>query len=325
MLHAELRVTSGKQSGHVISLDSSRFLIGREEDCHLRPNSDLVSRHHCVFKLDEYSLRVRDLGSTNGTFVNGERLHGEVILNTGDKVAVGKLDFEVAIGDAVSQPVPVAGASVTAEDQTDAFTMGDTPSGSATIEIPAFDSEEVDESAQTIFAPPPTDEPQPADLQETMSMQGDTVAGQTPPPPPLQYPGYPQQQQPMGYGMPYPQQPQFPYGQPYGMPMMGYPQQPTPYPQMGGYPMQQPMQTPVPALAPAAPAPVVEEPPTVDPSSAAATAPEVHLPNPSETGAKPPEPAPPAANGEQSKSSEGAVRDTAADIIKQYTQRRPQT
>ncbi len=322
MLQAELRVASGKQSGHIIPLVSSRFLIGREEDCHLRPNSDLVSRHHCVFKLDEYSLRVRDLGSSNGTFVNGERLRGEVILNTGDKIAVGQLDFEVAIGDAVSQPMPASVALGTADDQTDAYTMGDTPHSGMTIELPAFDPSEVDQTAQTMFVAPTSP---PQSLQETMSMHGDTVAGYTPPPPPMQAPGYPMQQPPMGYPMPYPQQQQFPYGQPYGMPMMGYPQQPMPYPQMGAYP-QQPMQPsmsihyPAPAPAPVA-APVPEEPR----GNATVSAPAVSLPNPSDTGAKPPEPPAPAAEGAAPNGKIVSVRDTAADIIKQYTQRRPQT
>src|SRR5690606_15948672 len=68
------------------------------------PGNDLVSRHHCVFKMDEYTVRVRDLGSTNGTFVNGERLRGEVMLNTGDKVRVGTLEFEVVIGEGAAVP-----------------------------------------------------------------------------------------------------------------------------------------------------------------------------------------------------------------------------
>ncbi len=317
MLQAELRVASGQQSGHVIPLVSSRYLIGREEDCHLRPNSDLVSRHHCVFKLDEYSLRLRDLGSTNGTFVNGERLRGEVILNTGDRIAVGQLDFEVSVGEAVSKRVTSSAAVGAADDQTDAYTTGDTPHANATMELPVFGSGEVDQSAQTMFAPPTK---QPQDLQETMSMHGDTVAGQTPPPPPMQAPGYPMQQ-PMGYPMPYLPQQQFPYGQPYGMPMMGYPQQPMPYPQMGAYP-QLPMQTP---MAIPAPAPVAAPVPAEPPVSSARVAPAVSLPDPSQTGAKPPEPPAAPAPSAAGQAPIGSVRDTAADIIKQYTQRRPQT
>ncbi|MBX3440406.1 MAG: hypothetical protein KF861_23150, partial [Planctomycetaceae bacterium] len=51
--------------------------------------------------------------------------------------------------------------------------------------------------------------------------------------------------------------------------------------------------------------------------------PEVRLPNPAETGARPPEPKP-EPTGEKKKSSDDMTRDTAAEIIKQYTQRRPQ-
>ncbi len=310
MLQAELRVASGKQSGHVIPLVDSRFLIGREEDCHLRPNSDLVSRHHCVFKVDDYSLRVRDLGSTNGTLVNGERLRGEVMLNTGDRVTVGKLEFEVAVGEAVSQPVAMPSASAEA-DPTDSFELSDTPSPSATMQMPVHSPETADE---TIPQEPPAPESQTM-AQETVAFQGNTMpGGHTPPPPPMQPPGY--AQQPIGYGMPYPQQPQFPYAQPYGMPMMGYPQQPVAYPQMGMYPQQ--------SMPPQMQPPAPEAPPDPVPApTASEAAPEVRLPDPSETGAKPPEQKS-ESNG-QSKSDADTTRDTAADIIKQYTQRRPQT
>ncbi len=95
MLSAQLVVRGGKHEGKRIKLDRGRFLIGREQDCNLRPASDLVSRHHCVFHVDDFTVRLRDLGSTNGTVVNGERLSGERTLEAGDRVSVGKLTFEV--------------------------------------------------------------------------------------------------------------------------------------------------------------------------------------------------------------------------------------
>ena len=52
MIEAELHVVGGKHSGQVIPLNRRKFLIGREGDCQLRPNSELVSRHHCVFGMD---------------------------------------------------------------------------------------------------------------------------------------------------------------------------------------------------------------------------------------------------------------------------------
>src|SRR5690606_2965148 len=210
MLNAELRVVSGKQAGSVIPLVAGRFLIGREEDCHLRPGNDLVSRHHCVFKTDEYTVRIRDLGSTNGTFVNGERLRGEVMLNTGDKVRVGNLEFEVTITEGAAIP----------EEQVEPQILGDEPDSSQTMEIPVHG--------------------QNGDMatHETTAIQsGDTVYQPQPPYDPNLQP-YPPM--PIGYQMPYPQQ-QYMYGQPYGMPM-GYPQPPMPYQPM--YP-QPPMPLPV--------------------------------------------------------------------------------
>src|SRR3990172_4146736 len=102
MLQAKLRVVGGKHHGKTIPLGTSKFLIGREQDCQLRPNSELVSRHHCVFNVDDFTVRLRDLGSTNGTFVNDNRVRGEMTLKAGDRVRVGKLDFEVVIPDPAS-------------------------------------------------------------------------------------------------------------------------------------------------------------------------------------------------------------------------------
>ena len=93
----ELRILSGNCCGQRIRLDFHHFVVGAERDCDLRPGSSLLSRHHCVFKKDEYSLRIRDLGSTNGTFVNGRRIFGEAILKPGDEVTIGDVMFHVLL------------------------------------------------------------------------------------------------------------------------------------------------------------------------------------------------------------------------------------
>jgi hypothetical protein len=93
----ELQVLSGNCSGQRIRLDFHRFVVGAERDCDLRPASPLLSRHHCVFKKDEYSLRIRDLGSKNGTFVNGRRISSEAILKPGDEVKIGDVKFHVLL------------------------------------------------------------------------------------------------------------------------------------------------------------------------------------------------------------------------------------
>ncbi|MBX9789495.1 MAG: FHA domain-containing protein [Pirellulales bacterium] len=96
-MDARLKVVLGTNAGREIRLLGPKFLIGRAEDCHLRPRSDLISRHHCVLLLEEQTLTIRDLGSRNGTLVNGERVVGERELLTGDNLVVGPLQFEVQI------------------------------------------------------------------------------------------------------------------------------------------------------------------------------------------------------------------------------------
>ena len=134
MVSAELKVVGGKHAGQVIPLNRRKFLIGREQDCQLRPNSEMVSRHHCVFSVDDFSVRLRDLGSTNGTLVNGERIRRETVLNSGDRILIGNLDFElvlrpgVTVQEADSKVFPTATA-LHSDTQTSAPTVLDASGG----------------------------------------------------------------------------------------------------------------------------------------------------------------------------------------------------
>jgi pSer/pThr/pTyr-binding forkhead associated (FHA) protein len=95
---ARLRVLTGDSSGESIEVTQGKLVIGREVDYHLQRESPFISRHHCVLLLDDYTLRIRDLGSKNGTFVNGRRIvGGETILLDGDVVAVGEITFQVTL------------------------------------------------------------------------------------------------------------------------------------------------------------------------------------------------------------------------------------
>lgn len=96
-MEVKLKVRVGANAGKELSLPAPKFFIGRAEDCHLRPKSDLISRHHCVLLVEESALCVRDLGSRNGTYVNDERVLGERELKAGDILKVGPLEFDVLI------------------------------------------------------------------------------------------------------------------------------------------------------------------------------------------------------------------------------------
>src|SRR5580698_2307408 len=95
-MDAKLRVVRGPLSGETIRVPVGKLLIGRETDCDLRLDSRSVSLHHCVLLLDEYALRIRDLGSTNGTLVNGHRIgkHESILLHD-DTVSIDNLTFRV--------------------------------------------------------------------------------------------------------------------------------------------------------------------------------------------------------------------------------------
>ena len=56
-----IKLLSGRSKGQEIRIPSNKFLIGRAEDCHLRPHSDLISRHHCVLLVEEGSCTVSRL------------------------------------------------------------------------------------------------------------------------------------------------------------------------------------------------------------------------------------------------------------------------
>lgn len=93
----KLRVTSGSQAGKDIKIKGSQFLIGRAEDCQLRSNSEKISRHHCLITHEDGLLSIRDMGSKNGTYVNGEKIFGEQELNNHDHLVIGSMEFDVII------------------------------------------------------------------------------------------------------------------------------------------------------------------------------------------------------------------------------------
>ncbi len=98
-MKVQLVVVQGKPEGMVIPLANPVYKIGRGEGCQLRPNSDLVSREHAEFTKGTDSVTVQDLGSRNGTEVNGKKLapNQPVTLKTGDLIKVGTLTFAISI------------------------------------------------------------------------------------------------------------------------------------------------------------------------------------------------------------------------------------
>lgn len=97
MVQVKLKVQAGNNAGKEIPVATSQFLIGRSDDCQLRPKSDAISRNHCTILTDGEQVTIRDLNSRNGTFINDERVTTDRPLQNGDKLRLGKLEFEILI------------------------------------------------------------------------------------------------------------------------------------------------------------------------------------------------------------------------------------
>ena len=90
-MQLNLRVLAGPYKGHVFPFNQrDTFLIGRTNDAHLcLPDDRFFSRNHCLLEIDPPRCFLRDLGSSNGTFVNGERVN-ETFLKHGDQIQGGE-------------------------------------------------------------------------------------------------------------------------------------------------------------------------------------------------------------------------------------------
>ncbi len=81
----------------VFELRTAEVTIGREKDNHIVLASPLVSRRHAMLRRDKLALNLSDCGSTNGTFMNGQRLISPVMLNYGDHFSIGGVSLTVCM------------------------------------------------------------------------------------------------------------------------------------------------------------------------------------------------------------------------------------
>jgi len=81
----------------LIPLEKAIVLIGRQADCDVSlTHSRKVSRKHCCVAQVNEAFLVRDLGSTNGVFVNGSRVRKEAGLTLGDELTIGDVRFRLS-------------------------------------------------------------------------------------------------------------------------------------------------------------------------------------------------------------------------------------
>jgi hypothetical protein len=147
-------VASGKSAGRSIAIKRNKLLIGRAEQCDVRPLSEEVSRRHCAITVGPAEVWVEDLGSRNGTFVNGTKITERTKVVDGDIVRVASLELKVSC----TAPTPQAGGS---EDDVSRWLMADDqPAGMSdtTRSLTAATDDSADSSSSSIHgaAPQPT-------------------------------------------------------------------------------------------------------------------------------------------------------------------------
>jgi pSer/pThr/pTyr-binding forkhead associated (FHA) protein len=97
-MRVTLRVISGPHTGRTFTFDQHEtFLIGRSEAAHFcLPEDRYFSRNHCILEIAPPQIFLRDLGSTNGTYVNGQRVES-AYMKSGDRIQGGETILEVDV------------------------------------------------------------------------------------------------------------------------------------------------------------------------------------------------------------------------------------
>jgi hypothetical protein len=85
-----LMISQGSQAGLAAPLAGGMIMIGRGADCQLILDDDYVSTRHARVVATPNGIYVEDLGSTNGTYVNGQRVTAPTTITLADSVRIGK-------------------------------------------------------------------------------------------------------------------------------------------------------------------------------------------------------------------------------------------
>src|SRR5688572_11089102 len=93
------------EGGPPIEIAKDLLLVGRKEDCDVRLDHKSISKLHCVVVKTDGLLLLRDLGSTNGTRVNGQRVRRAALLPN-DQLQIASLRYTVQVVPVEEAPAP---------------------------------------------------------------------------------------------------------------------------------------------------------------------------------------------------------------------------
>jgi predicted component of type VI protein secretion system len=165
----QLVLLKGRSASTAIKLADGVTTAGRQEDCQLRIKSSQVSRKHCQLFEKNGMLLVKDLGSANGTFVNGKKVDTQRVMEPGDELTIGSIVFRV---EKVGQPLPSKPvAAATAQSDTGEVAVAeladddfeiDFDEGPASATSAVTDDFDIDLDDMGLSSPPPAVKAAPA-------------------------------------------------------------------------------------------------------------------------------------------------------------------
>lgn len=101
-----LVVTTGPEAGRSFTIGSAPVSLGRSDDAHILLRGNQVSRRHARIHKDASGVVLEDVGSTNGTYLNGEKVTRPVVLRVGDTIKVGEFELQFGV---IGMPEPRQG------------------------------------------------------------------------------------------------------------------------------------------------------------------------------------------------------------------------
>ena len=105
-MNAKLVMFKSDGTRRDFTLRKQRMVVGRTSTCDLRIPLSSVSRKHCEILIESSAVKLRDLGSSNGTIRNGNRVQ-DTSLEPGDRITVGPVVFTLVVNGQPQQIEPV--------------------------------------------------------------------------------------------------------------------------------------------------------------------------------------------------------------------------
>lgn len=172
----QLVVVKGRSANQILKLPSEGVTtVGRQQGCQIRIGSSQVSRKHCELFEKHGHLLVKDLGSSNGTIVNGKKVDGQLVLEPGNLLLIGSVAFRV---EKAGAPTP-ATAAAPVDQPSDTAVSQSTPAevgGDADIDL---DFEQTDDELAGEGAAAVAQTPESAPGDEVAPEEADALANES--------------------------------------------------------------------------------------------------------------------------------------------------